>query len=924
MATPAAYSQSVGNLPIPGTLVMPTDAYIPLLLKGMRIHPENPLRFDFILDTGDTSLDEERSKEESLKLIKYFLTAMTVPQNELWVNLSPYQKDRIMPDGLAITDLGGDLLAQDYLLKQLTAALMYPEEKIGAMFWEKIYQKAKEKYHTTDIPIETFNKVWIIPQSASVYEHQRTVYVVNSKLKVLLESDYLALERSDVTTTKPREETTTTKIIREIIIPEIEKEVNSGQNFAPLRQIYQSLILAKWYKEVLKNSVLSKVYVDQNKTRGIEGSDSLAKEKIYSQYMDAYKRGVYNYMKKEYDPSTQEIIPRKYFSGGFKDEAIVIERENVNSAMHLKPAGNYLESVVELEGMGINSDSDNAILSNRGTLEAAFILILSMYFQGDLQGGDNNMQRNVEYVAVEADNDSGSNLKGVNPQRKRSIKYFLPLLDFNNGLEIVGNAAKELSVLNVKKAIPLLEKIIADDEFDGPMAFTTSSIGREQIIDAYIKLKNGNLDDLFDINFIVKLFGTSDEKNKKIIRRRIDVLEGRVPAVFEVNERKGPLSWSEKFLKKFKPQDYPTLEEIEIEYLMQMYYLPGHISVNHISQIVAIGKPAVPYLIEEIREDRGVNSHNRNIARVQTLGLMGFDAVEGLPALILLLESKVPYLRLEVVRAIKATGVSMREVVHALENIILDSQKRIARGHIQDTRGNWIVVDDYYRSDKWNRRGGRHHSPEDWERDVGLLKEIMDEAHAALKNFGGGKKALNIVDHFNPLDDPIIWIFNLLSENEEVVKKASAALVNDKERSLRYLKRAYGPAKGKLRQRIRKVFKEMNVRPRSSKESYPFNFEKGFPSQIGDDNAMPVREAPGGIDMNNIDVDRQGVEIDIDFDPAMVSEMMNVGGFVPVIISTTPLESIFPFLGLAFPEKHDREEISQGISVSINPRKKRT
>ena len=91
---------------------------------------------------------------------------------------------------------------------------MYPEDELGAKFWEKIYAQAQKKYGTTDIPVDTFNKVWIVPESASVYEKDKTVYVVDSKLKVLLEQDYLALEQSQVVTTKSQKETIATDIIR--------------------------------------------------------------------------------------------------------------------------------------------------------------------------------------------------------------------------------------------------------------------------------------------------------------------------------------------------------------------------------------------------------------------------------------------------------------------------------------------------------------------------------------------------------------------------------------------------------------------------------------------------------------------------------------------------------------------------------------
>ncbi|OGW97884.1 MAG: hypothetical protein A2Z81_04160, partial [Omnitrophica WOR_2 bacterium GWA2_45_18] len=118
-----------------------------------------------------------------------------------------------------------------------------------------------------------------------------------------------------------------TSIIREIIIPEIEKEVNEGKNFAPLRQIYYSLILAKWYKETVKNSLLSKVYVDQNKITGVNLDDPAMREKIYDRYMEAYKKGVYDYIKEDYDAVSQEVIPRKYFSGGEVFHTIPLKRD---------------------------------------------------------------------------------------------------------------------------------------------------------------------------------------------------------------------------------------------------------------------------------------------------------------------------------------------------------------------------------------------------------------------------------------------------------------------------------------------------------------------------------------------------------------------------------------------------------------------
>jgi leucine dehydrogenase len=347
LIVPPSYAQSLPvSLPVPGAMVPLSPGFTPALIKGIKVHPENPLEFDFIVDTGDSNLAGEELKEESKKLIKYFLASLTTPEEELWVNLSPYEEGRIIPNKLGATELGRDLLAQDYLLKQLTASLIYPEDELGKKFWDRVKKLSYERYGTTDIPMETFNKVWIVPEEAVVYENGDVAFVVKSKLKVMMEEDYIAAKANgssvvsipssvegrntksspvvgipssvEERNTDDGIRNTNTEILKELIIPEIEKEINEGKNFALLRQIYHSVILSGWFKTRLKESLVGQVYANQNKTQGINLDDPTIKEKIYAQYLEAYKKGVYNYIKEdeEYFASTTRTVPRKYFSGG--------------------------------------------------------------------------------------------------------------------------------------------------------------------------------------------------------------------------------------------------------------------------------------------------------------------------------------------------------------------------------------------------------------------------------------------------------------------------------------------------------------------------------------------------------------------------------------------------------------------------------
>ncbi len=321
--TRQAAAQPLLGLPEPGNMVSLSPAYQPAMIKGLTVHKDNPFQFDFIVDQGQDKLAAEDFKKEGEKLIKYFMASLAVPEKDLWVNLSPYEKDRTIPEALSQTEMGRDLLAQDYILKQITASLIYPEQQVGKAFWDKIYSQTRQMYGaaapaTAELPVQTFNKVWIMADRAEIFERGQTVFVVDSHLKVMLEEDYLALalNTNKKSATSPKG-TTTAQIVRDIILPEIEKEVNTGKNFANLRQIVNSLILANWYKKNLKEAVLNQVYTGQNKVKGIDLQDKSIKNQIYERYLQAYKKGVFNFIKE--DPSTssgQASMPRKYFSGG--------------------------------------------------------------------------------------------------------------------------------------------------------------------------------------------------------------------------------------------------------------------------------------------------------------------------------------------------------------------------------------------------------------------------------------------------------------------------------------------------------------------------------------------------------------------------------------------------------------------------------
>jgi len=297
------YAQNISALPAAGTLLSPSSQFSPVMLKGLRLDPNDPLKFNFIVDTGNDKADPAFLKEESQRLINYFLAVLATPEDSLWVNLSPYEHNRIIPDGLETTQIGRGMLAQDYVLKQLAASLTYPETLQGEKYWKEMSGVGANDHS----PVNNLNKVWIMPKTAVVAETPKGALIIDSSLQVKMEQDNPAFRRN--------------------ILPLIEKEVNQGKNFSELRQIYSAMVLATWYKVRLKEAILNKAYANREKFSGIDVANKADKEKIYQQYLKAFEVGAYNYIKRDrvgsngYSPVSR-ISKRQYFSGGVTGEGL--------------------------------------------------------------------------------------------------------------------------------------------------------------------------------------------------------------------------------------------------------------------------------------------------------------------------------------------------------------------------------------------------------------------------------------------------------------------------------------------------------------------------------------------------------------------------------------------------------------------------
>ncbi len=317
------------------------------VLRGLRFNPDNPLRVEFIVDMARESVLDKAAVS---RLVKYFLAGLTIPEDDLWVNLSPYEQESIIPDALGRTDLGKDLLNEDYILKQLAASLTYPESEAGKKYWNILQGASRARDAAiadngngqaaiassgASLPprdsangVSAFQKVWIVPDQAVVYAHQGCAYINQATLKVMTEEDYVAQQNNIVGAglasarlSRADARPAPTNVFRQHILPLIAKEVNTGEHFAQLRQIYASLVLAVWFKQRFcsrggEARSAYDFYVNGKKIVGIDNHDPQAKARIFEQYVDNFKNGSYDYIRRQREGVGARISRRRYFSGG--------------------------------------------------------------------------------------------------------------------------------------------------------------------------------------------------------------------------------------------------------------------------------------------------------------------------------------------------------------------------------------------------------------------------------------------------------------------------------------------------------------------------------------------------------------------------------------------------------------------------------
>ncbi len=274
-------------------------------------------QFSFLVDRGDyNNIEKEFLKQVTDKLFRMFLIGLTLPDDSFWVNLRPDSPEDIIDSNLAKTDMGRIFLEADLQLKKDTARFTSPATKEGNLYWQRLQEKANELFGVPNVNIPTLARPWIVPGEIILRETASDVYIYKATINVMLEEDYIKdYPRFNFKDKRMKElNEHASRLMREIIIPRLVKEVNTAKRYARLRQVFYSLVMAKWFKERFKNSSGRYVrLINQGRLEGLLSKEKWSVKPYFEAYQKSFQEGEYEI--KVFGKGGSNKV-RVYFSGG--------------------------------------------------------------------------------------------------------------------------------------------------------------------------------------------------------------------------------------------------------------------------------------------------------------------------------------------------------------------------------------------------------------------------------------------------------------------------------------------------------------------------------------------------------------------------------------------------------------------------------
>ncbi len=238
-SAPGPFSYAVSTPVQADVMVEKLLGYRPsIYMTGIEITKDGRLRFAWEKVRGKKGLPiSDKEKEMNLR---YFLSALALPDDNFWVNLNAtVEEEEILGAGLKFLDMGKVFLAADVELKRDAKRLL---EQTGVL--EELFEQSAQ-YFGTDRDGAFMPRFWIVPERIEIEENDRMMYVKSCRFTVKVE----VRQNGKANESGNRFKKYAERQIRQEVLPQLVRMVNTDPKYMPLRQAVHAIVAARWYEK---------------------------------------------------------------------------------------------------------------------------------------------------------------------------------------------------------------------------------------------------------------------------------------------------------------------------------------------------------------------------------------------------------------------------------------------------------------------------------------------------------------------------------------------------------------------------------------------------------------------------------------------------------------------------------------------------
>ncbi|MDX3761056.1 hypothetical protein [Streptomyces sp. AK02-04a] len=201
---------------------------------------------DFAFDANEDPTEKSGwgGKAKAQLISDAFFTWLALSPDKFWVNLNPDEPDRIMDAKFGKTDAGRVLLEADLQMKHDFYKAMDPDTDLGKRYWAALPKQ-------NGYPCMPGLRNWIEPKTAQVREQDGGIYILDTplRLKSTAQTTITPGPGTPICTPNEAETKAAQRVIDQMIVPAVEKTINTAPQYADLRRVYTARVAAEYIRQ---------------------------------------------------------------------------------------------------------------------------------------------------------------------------------------------------------------------------------------------------------------------------------------------------------------------------------------------------------------------------------------------------------------------------------------------------------------------------------------------------------------------------------------------------------------------------------------------------------------------------------------------------------------------------------------------------